>query len=90
MRPRYDRHRAVAERAPVIAVERARPMRSAVADTPAPLHARPRAREREREARRRFQSAVAAAVEWLRRAEERFDESAAVIDAHIQRATISV
>lgn len=55
-------------------------------------HARPgngiqlvAAREHERDARRRYHAAVAAAFESLRRAERRFDQSAASIDAHIQK-----
>ena len=44
------------------------------------------ARDHERDARRRFQAAITAAIESLRHAEERFDESSTAIDAHIQRA----
>jgi hypothetical protein len=40
----------------------------------------------ERDARRRYQVAIAAAMESLRRAENRFHESTASIDAHIHRA----
>ncbi|HSK55758.1 MAG TPA: hypothetical protein VK908_10900 [Jiangellales bacterium] len=43
-------------------------------------------RDTERHARRRYQIALAVAVESLRHAEQRFDESSAAIDAHIQRA----
>jgi len=45
-----------------------------------------RARRQEGEALRRYQTAIAAARESLRRAEERFDESSSAIDAHIQWA----
>jgi hypothetical protein len=43
-------------------------------------------RAQERNARRRYQAAVAAALEALRRAEQHFDEASAAIDAHIRRA----
>jgi hypothetical protein len=43
-------------------------------------------REHERAARRRYQAAIAAALESLRRAEQRFDDSSAAIDAHIRTA----
>ena len=36
--------------------------------------------------RRRYQAAIAAAIESLRHAEQRFDESSAAIDVHIQWA----
>jgi hypothetical protein len=48
------------------------------------------AREHERDARRRYQAAIAAAIESLRHAEQRFDESSAAIDVHIQRALAAV
>jgi hypothetical protein len=41
-------------------------------------------REHERDARRRYQAAIAAALASLRRAEQRFDDSSATIDAHIK------
>ena len=44
------------------------------------------ARAHERDARRRYQAAIAAAIESLRHAEQRFDASSAAIDMHIQRA----
>jgi hypothetical protein len=44
------------------------------------------ARERERHARSWLQAALAAALDALRRAQERFDESSAAIEAHIQQA----
>jgi hypothetical protein len=47
-------------------------------------------RERERDARRRFQAAIAVALDSLRRAQARFDESSAVIDLHIQQARAAV
>jgi hypothetical protein len=52
--------------------------------------ARITAREHERDARRRYQTAIAAAIESLRHAEQRFDESSAAIDVHIQRALAAV
>ena len=48
------------------------------------------ARERERDARRRFQAAIAVALDSLRRAQARFDESSAAIDLHIQQARAAV
>jgi hypothetical protein len=48
------------------------------------------AREYERLARRRYEAALAAASESLRRAEQLFAESSAAIDAHIQRAAAAV
>lgn len=48
------------------------------------------AREQERRARRRYQAAIAAAIESLRRAEQRFDESSAAIDVHIRTAVAAV
>ena len=48
------------------------------------------AREHEQEVRRRFQAAIAAAIESLRHAEQRFDESSAAIDLHIERALAAV
>jgi hypothetical protein len=44
------------------------------------------ARQQEREARRRYQAAIVAGRESLRRAEERFDASSGAIDTHIQQA----
>jgi hypothetical protein len=46
--------------------------------------------ERERDARRRFQAAIAVALDSLRRAQARFDESSAAIDSHIQQACAAV
>jgi hypothetical protein len=46
--------------------------------------------EHERDVRRRYQAAIAAAIESLRHAEQRFDESSAAIDVHIQRALAAV
>src|SRR6266496_3941920 len=48
------------------------------------------ARERERDARRRFQAAIAVALDSLGRAQARFDESSAAIDLHIQQARAAV
>ena len=48
------------------------------------------AREQERDARRGYQAAIAAMIESLRHAEQRFDESSAAIDVHIQRALAAV
>lgn len=45
-----------------------------------------RARAHERDARRRYQATIAAALESFRYAEQRFDESSAAIDVHIQLA----
>ncbi len=42
-------------------------------------------REQERNARRRYQAAIAAALETLRYAEQHFAEVSSTIDAHIQR-----
>ena len=47
-------------------------------------------RAHERNARRRYQATIAAALESLRYAELRFDESSAAIDVHIQRALAAV
>ena len=44
------------------------------------------AREHERDLRRRYQGAIAAAIESLQRAEQRFEESSSAIDAHIKEA----
>jgi hypothetical protein len=44
------------------------------------------ARERERDARRHYQAAIAVALDSLRRAQARFDESSAAVDLHIQQA----
>ena len=44
------------------------------------------ARTHERDARRHYQAAIAAAIESLRHAEQRFDRSSAAIDVHIQLA----
>jgi len=41
---------------------------------------------REREALHRYQAAVAAASEFLHRAQEHFDNAVAAIELHIQRA----
>lgn len=46
-------------------------------------------RARERDARSRYARALLAALESLRRAEQRFDASAAVIDEHIQQALVA-
>jgi hypothetical protein len=46
--------------------------------------------ERERDAHRRFQAAIAVALDSLRRAQARFDESSAAIDLHIQQARAAV
>ena len=46
--------------------------------------------EHERDVRRRYQAAIAAAIESFRHAEQRFDESSAAIDVHIQRALAAV
>jgi len=43
-------------------------------------------REQERYARRRYQAAIAAALETLRYAEQHFAEVSSTIDAHIQMA----
>ena len=43
------------------------------------------ARQRERVARRRYWAAIAVALDSLRRAQARFDESSVAIDLHIQR-----
>jgi hypothetical protein len=48
------------------------------------------AREHEREARRCFQAAIAVALDSLRRAQARFDESSAAIDVHIHQARAAV
>jgi hypothetical protein len=48
------------------------------------------ARDHERVARRRYQAAIAAAIESLMYAEQRFDESSAAIDLHIQRVLATV
>jgi hypothetical protein len=44
------------------------------------------AREHERDARRRYEAALAAAIESLRRAEQRFEQFSAAIDTHMQAA----
>jgi hypothetical protein len=44
------------------------------------------ARAHERDARLRYRAAIAAAIESLRHAEQRFDASSAAIDMHIQKA----
>ena len=46
--------------------------------------------EHERDVRRRYQAAIAAAIESFRQAEQRFGESSAAIDVHIQRALAAV
>jgi hypothetical protein len=46
--------------------------------------------EHERDARRRFQAAIAVALDSLRRAQARFDESSAAIALHIQQAPAAV
>ena len=43
-------------------------------------------REQERDARRRYQAAIAAALETLRYAEQHFAEASSTIDVHIQMA----
>jgi hypothetical protein len=48
------------------------------------------ARAHELSARRRYQATIAAALESLRHAERRFDESSAAIDVHIHRAVAAV
>jgi hypothetical protein len=48
------------------------------------------ARADERDARRRYQAAIAAAIDSLRRAEQRFDASSAAIDVQIQRVLAAV
>ena len=48
------------------------------------------ARADEQDARRRYQAAISAAIESLRRAEQRFDASSAAIDVHIHRALAAV
>lgn len=48
------------------------------------------ARQYEEEALRRYGAAIVAAIESLRRAEERFAESSAAVDAHIQRVLAAV
>jgi len=47
-------------------------------------------REQERYARRRYQAAIAAALETLRYAEQHFAEASCAIDAHIQMARAAV
>ena len=62
--------------------------RSRPSTTPSPLPPRELAstlREQERNARRRYQAAIAAALETLRYAEQHFAEVSSTIDAHIQR-----
>lgn len=46
-------------------------------------------RDQEQAARRRYARALAVALESLRRAEQRFDASAAVIDEHIHQALVA-
>ena len=48
------------------------------------------ARADEQDARRRYQAAISAAIESLRRAEQRFDASSAAIDVHVQKALAAV
>ncbi len=63
--------------------------RSTPSTTPSPLPPRELAstlREQERYARRRYQAAIAAALETLRYAEQHFAEASCAIDAHIQKA----
>jgi hypothetical protein len=61
------------------------PMTTPSAAAVLPAHTRPTAHEREQDARRGYQAAIAAARDSLRRAEERFEESSAAIDTHMQR-----
>ena len=57
---------------------------------PPSLDRPPRMAALERNARRRYQAALAAALESLRRAQARFDEASATIDSHIHAALTPV
>ena len=63
-----------------------RSSKQAITASDARAQSRLTARERERDARRRYQAAITAARDLLRRAQTRFDESSAAIDLHIERA----
>jgi len=74
-----------------VAPERALDASTTTSRMPPSAHTLPHltARDQERDARRRYLEAIAAALESLRLAEQRFDASAAAIDGHIESALMA-